>query len=69
MRLGSALFGAMVCVSSMVACSDDRDGALTYIDAAIDAEVDMATPDMIAPDGAAPDGGDARDGGDAGEET
>lgn len=37
-------------------CSDGRDGSLTYIDAAVDAEVDLG-PDT-EPDPALPDMGD-----------
>lgn len=76
MRFWWALIGASICVSVLGACSDDRDGALHYIDAAIDAEVDAAVPDMARPDAASSDmagsdgtSGDESDGGDAGDET
>lgn len=69
MRFWWALIGASICVSVMGACSDDRDGALHYIDAAIDAEVDAVVPDQAAPDVAAPADMAGSDGGDAGDET
>lgn len=77
MRRFSVVGGALLSLSLMTACTESSERRMTYIDAAIDAEVDAATPDMAAPDMAAPDaatdaeasdGGDT-DGGDAGEEA
>lgn len=69
MRFRWALAGALVSLSVLGACSDDRDGALQYIDAAIDAEVDAAVPDVAPPDGATPSDMAGSDGGDAGDAT
>lgn len=79
MRRFSVVGGALLSLSLMTACTESSERRMTYIDAAIDAEVDAAAPDMAAPDMAAPDmaapdaaaDAEASDGGDtdAGEEA